>query len=264
MSEDLLKSSKPDSRFERPQVTWGPVAAVGVIFFIFFIAPLFARAIVSIYPSLKGWTLGQAQDWFKNSTAAKASFVFAVEGTSLMLLYGFLRLRKANLSMIGLVRPKLRDVGYALIGYGAYLPMLYLLAVQLIPNLFPGVDVEQKQQIGFEQTGIQSDLILIFISLVILVPITEEILIRGFLYGGLKTKLPRFLAILTASILFGIVHLQLGSGAPPLWLAAVDTFILSVVLIGLRELTGSLWASIFLHMAKNCIAFSYIFIFHLS
>ncbi len=51
-----------------------------------------------------------------------------------------------------------------------------------------------------------------------------------------------------------------GSGAAPLWLVAAETFILSLVLIGLRELTGGLWASILVHMAKNGVAFLYIFI----
>jgi len=34
-----------------------------------------------------------------------------------------------------------------------------------------------------------------------------------------------------------------------------------MVLIGLRELTGNLWAGITLHMAKNLIAFLALFIF---
>jgi len=62
--------------------------------------------------------------------------------------------------------------------------------------------------------------------------------------------------------LFGAAHLSEGGAAGPLWVGALDTAILSMVLIGLREWTGNLWAGITLHMTKNLIAFLAIFIFH--
>jgi membrane protease YdiL (CAAX protease family) len=59
--------------------------------------------------------------------------------------------------------------------------------------------------------------------------------------------------------LFGVAHLQFGSGAPLLWVAALDTFTLSIVLCYLREKTGSVWAGVFLHAIKNAIAFVALF-----
>ena len=47
--------------------------------------------------------------------------------------------------------------------------------------------------------------------------------------------------------LFAVAHLPEGGAAGPLYIAALDTFVLSLVLIYLREKTGSLWASITLH-----------------
>jgi len=55
-----------------------------------------------------------------------------------------------------------------------------------------------------------------------------------------------------------------GSGEPLLWIAALDTFILSFVLIYLKEKTGSLWPPIGLHMLKNSLAFISIFILHIT
>jgi len=55
--------------------------------------------------------------------------------------------------------------------------------------------------------------------------------------------------------------LQARSGQPLLWVAGIDTFILSLVLIYLREKTDSLYASIGLHMLKNTIAFLGLFVF---
>ena len=101
-----------------------------------------------------------------------------------------------------------------------------------------------------------------FISLVVLPPIVEEILVRGFLYTSLRKYLPRIWAVIIASALFAAAHLPEGnSGAGLLWVAAVDTFILSAVLIYLREKTDKLWASMMVHGMKNGIAFLSLFVF---
>src|SRR5262249_37045858 len=105
-----------------------------------------------------------------------------------------------------------------------------------------------------------SALWLVFISLVILPPITEEIMIRGFLFTGLRSKLSLIKAGLITSVLFAIPHLQPGSGQPLLWMAGVDTFILSLILVYLREKTGSLAASIGVHAIKNFVAFLALFV----
>ena len=44
----------------------------------------------------------------------------------------------------------------------------------------------------------------------------------------------------------------------------LDTFILSLVLIYLREKTGGLWASITLHAFKNGVAFVALFALHIK
>ena len=49
-----------------------------------------------------------------------------------------------------------------------------------------------------------------------------------------------------------------------LWVAGLDTFILSMVLVFVREKTDSLYASMGIHMVKNFLAFASLFLFHLS
>jgi membrane protease YdiL (CAAX protease family) len=123
--------------------------------------------------------------------------------------------------------------------------------------------VEQSQELGFNPVG-TVELILTFISLVILPPLVEELLMRGYLYTSLKKKLSKIAAALVTSVIFAAAHLQFGSGAPLLWVAAIDTFVLSLFLVSLREKTGGLWASMTLHATKNLIAFMSLFIFHIS
>ena len=88
----------------------------------------------------------------------------------------------------------------------------------------------------------------------VVAPISEELLFRGFLYGKLKSRKlkPLFSAIVT-SLLFGLVHGQLNVG--------IDTFILSMMMIYLLEKRQSLWVTIMLHMIKNGVAFLALFVF---
>lgn len=87
-------------------------------------------------------------------------------------------------------------------------------------------------------------------------------MVRGFLYTTLKKALKPIWAVLLTSALFAAAHLSEGGSSGLLWIGALDTFVLSLVLIYLREKTGGLWASITLHAIKNGIAFVTLFLLH--
>ncbi len=185
-----------------------------------------------------------------------------IDAAAVGLVFLFLRRRRAKAFDIGLKRPLLRDLGYVLVGYGVYF-VTYLTSVQALSGL-PGFKVEQKQELGFTPGISGSSLWLVFATLVILPPIAEEIIVRGFLYTGLRSKFKMLPAALITSLIFASAHLQAGSGNPLLWIAALDTFVLSMVLVYLREKTGSLAASMGLHALKNFIAFAALFIFKIT
>ena len=63
-------------------------------------------------------------------------------------------------------------------------------------------------------------------------------------------------------MLFAVAHLPEGGSDGPLYIAAIDTFVLSLFLVGLRERTRGIWAGMVLHASKNFIAFYYLFIRH--
>jgi uncharacterized protein len=134
--------------------------------------------------------------------------------------------------------------------------IVYLIASSLIlyaaTTYVPGFDSNQAQDTGFNQLSQQYEYVLAFITLVIVAPIAEELLFRGYLFGKLKKFFPLWIAILVTSVLFAALH-----GA---WNLALDTFALSIVMCLLRVSTGSLWAPIMLHMTKNGIAFYILFI----
>jgi membrane protease YdiL (CAAX protease family) len=134
------------------------------------------------------------------------------------------------------------------------------MALTLISHFFPGLDINQHQQIGFNNVRGTVELVLTFASLVILPPLAEEIIMRGFLYTSLRKAMPFAWAAVATSALFATAHLPEGGSAGPLYIAAIDTFVLGMVLSFLREKTGSLWAGITLHALKNGIAFVVLFV----
>lgn len=252
--------SKPALKLEeQPSLPWGPVSAIAVTLGIYFTSQIVGSLLILLYPAGLGWSQQRTSNWLEGSVVAQFLTVLIIESLALLLLWWFLKRRRAKPAQLGLVKPEWRDVGMALAGFGCY---FLVNAVSLILiGMLTSIDTNQQQELGFSTTTTGSGLMLIFISLVILPPIVEEILFRGFLYTGLASRLRKLTAALVTSVLFAVAHLQFGSGNALLWAAAVDTFILSMVLVYLREKTGSLWSPIGVHFLKNGLAFLVLFVF---
>lgn len=244
---------------------FGPVSALVITFAAFILSQVAAGVLLfGGYSLIKQKNSDQLISQFSNSTLGQFMFIVLAQIAVVGIIYWFMRFRKISFAEIGLGRaPKLNDLGHAVI-YGIGYFILTVIILGLVDKFIPAVNVNQEQQLGFESATGPFALALVFLCLVVFVPIAEEIMVRGFLYSGLRRKLTRFSAALVASILFGIAHLQLGTGAPPLYVVAIDTFVLSMVLIALREKTGSLWSGIIVHAFKNGVAFLALFIFNFS
>ncbi len=241
------------------KVRWSPLESVSVTLFMYFAGQLLGGLILYASLSVAGWHEQRITTWLSDNTVGQFLLISIIEAITIYALSRFLKRRNASLQTIGLTKkPKLSDAGRAIGGYVVYFGV-YLLVIWFVKTIVPNLDLEQRQEIGFEQVA-RTQLPLVFMSLVVLPPITEELLMRGFLYTGLRAKLPKIVAVFITSFLFAIAHLQAGSSTPLLWVAAIDTFVLSVVLIHLKEKTGTLWAPIFLHALKNGIAFIALFV----
>lgn len=245
---------------QRKTQFWNPVQTIILTAAVFLSSQVIVSLVIISLPAvILGWSTIQIESWTKTA-GGQFVFILMIESLVMLLLWGLLHLKKSSFTDIGLAWPRTKDVGLAVLGFGFYF-LLYVLIAAIAKVLFPDLNFNQEQQIGFETAQANAELIMVFISLVILPPVVEEVLARGFLYSGLKTKMPKWVATVITSIMFAIAHLQFGSGAPLLWVAAIDTFTLSLVLIYLREKTGNLGASIALHMLKNGLAFVLLFVF---
>lgn len=242
------------------KVGWSPLEAVAITITLFFVPQVLVSLLVYGYAEITQTPGEQINSFINGTPAAQFAFIALVQGLMIAALYWFLKRRKTAWSKIGWIRPRGTDILYALSGFGAYFVLYGVVIAQLVEQYLP-VDTEQRQQLGFDTSLMGPELIFVFMSLVILPPLIEEIVVRGFLFSGLKAKLAFIPAALITSIVFGAAHLQWGSDAPLLWTAAIDTFVLSMVLVYLRHKTGSLWPGIGVHFIKNGLAFLALFIF---
>ena len=162
---------------------------------------------------------------------------------------------KTNREELGLIGwPTWTDLGLAPIGFIASLIAAYILTA--IFSFFPWFNVNETQNVGFNFLISGGDRVIAFITLVIIAPIAEEIIFRGWLYGKLRAKLSMPIAMILTSLLFGILHGQ--------WNVGVNVFALSIVLCGLREVTGTIYSGIVTHMIKNAVAFFLLYVMNVG
>lgn len=254
--ESIVKKSQNK---EDKLAFWKPVPTVLLTVSVFLTSQVIGGLLILMIPAIFGMDTARSEAWL-NTVGAKFGLIILIELFVLVMLHYLLKRKKRNFKYLGLKLPKITDFIYALLALGVYFLSFVVITVA-VKAVVPGVNLEQEQQIGFDTAQQGISLVLVFLSLVVAAPFVEEVLARGFLYTGLKNGLPKWVAVIITSVLFAAAHLQFGSGAELLWIAAIDTFILSLVLIYLREITGGLGAPIMLHMMKNGIAFTLLFVF---
>lgn len=190
------------------------------------------------------------------SIFAQFCYILLAEVLAVWMVLQILRRRALGLAFIGLGRkPVWKDVVRALWGFLGFYGLMIIVTASLA-LLFPNFKTDQAQNLGFDNIRTLSDNLIAIVALVILPPLGEEVLVRGYLYSGLRASMKYAPALLATSLIFGLAHLELGSGGPLVWGAAIQTFILSIVLVHLREKSGALYAGILLHVINNAIAFS--------
>ena len=262
MSGDFSNSVIPVSGELKPKThsgAWYATLALFGVSVVYFLSQIVGGLLVYVYPTVQHWSHAKANDWLTHSVVAQFLFILFAEAFTIAALIGLLRIFGWSRRTIGLVRPKFSHIGSGVIAVVPYF-VIYLSIVAIASHFYPSLNIDQKQEIGFTNPRGLLELTLTFISLVVLPPLVEEIMMRGFLYSGLRKAFPKIISALIVSSLFGIAHLAEGGNAGPLWIGALDTFALSLVLVYLREATGNLWAGITLHAVKNGIAFASLFI----
>lgn len=251
---------EPTDETRPAQSRLSPLIAAVAVVVIFFGAQIVGVNLAALLGMLGGRDESQLLDWLSNDTLGRSITLTLVAATGVAAVSWLLRWTRTAPQAIGLKKPQLLDVGRALIGYGWYF-LIFLVTMTIVGELITQVDLNQQQQLGFDRTATDGlTLLLTGASLVLLPAFYEELLVRGVLFSGLRKKLSFVATALVVSLTFAAAHLEWGSGMALNWAAAIDTFVLSMVLVYLREKTDSLWPAIFLHGIKNLVAFTLVFV----
>lgn len=184
-----------------------------------------------------------------------ASVLIGTASYALMLLIligipALLTRRALTLKDVALTRlVEWRDYVIAIAGFVVYI--LLATVVMQLASYLPWVDIEQAQETGISSPS-APDLALAFMLFVVIAPIVEEVIFRGYLYAKVRKNLSAWATIIIVSVLFGAAHMQ--------WNVGINVFVLSIVMCVGREMTGSIWPGILMHMLKNGLAFYFLFI----
>jgi membrane protease YdiL (CAAX protease family) len=237
---------------DKPINLGSPIWVVFVTIVIFLVSQILVAPVVLIVG--KAIFAPHSSLNLDDSAAAQFFFILAAEAAAALIAIRVVKNRRLSLATIGLGRhPLWRDLKLGALGFAAVYGLLIITSI-IISIFAPNINSEQ-QNIGFNHISTHADNVFAFISLVILPPLGEEILVRGYLFSGLRMAWRFWPAAVVTSLFFGIAHLEFGSGGPLVWAAAIDTCLLSVILCFLRERTGALYAGMLVHMVNNLIAF---------
>jgi membrane protease YdiL (CAAX protease family) len=143
----------------------------------------------------------------------------------------------------------IREGAFGAIGYLAGLPLLALgfMATLLILRL-TGMELEQGihpiAPVLQEARTSPIDVLVILVFAVVLAPLIEELMFRGFFYNALRARFAAPGAIILSAALFAGIHPQGWIGLPPL-------LAVGVMLGVLREWRGSIRACVVAHALNN-------------
>lgn len=147
-----------------------------------------------------------------------------------------------------------RAIGLGVLAVFVALPQAYVLAELIRMALLAIFGPIAEQQVAVLYMRAMRAYPLFFAYLVVIVvvvvPMCEELLFRGFLLGWLRRHLNRQPAIWLSALIFGLIHFSLAQGVAN-WHILPPLVLLGWYLGHLYERSGSLWAPIALHVCFN-------------
>ncbi len=139
-----------------------------------------------------------------------------------------------------------RTIGVALLALLVTLPIVFAAAAGfnrfVLEPYWPDLGAQEAVKLFMTSSDLGLRIALI-ISAVIVAPLAEELLFRGFLYPAIKRFTDPVFAMLCTALLFAAVHNNLP--------ALVPLFILGIAFAIVYEYSGSLWTPIWMHALFN-------------
>ncbi len=203
-------------------VGWGLLMSLGLILLLALVSEFVRRLDNPIDPSL-----------------------VVVFGTALLLIpVWYFTIHKYGASWGDLGLRRFRPTA---VGMGCGLMLLFFLANMVYGAILALFDLQIQPDIErlFEGSSLPG---LLFFGGVIVAPLVEEIVFRGFVFPGLSRRWDWRVGLVGSAFLFALAHIILTSILP--------IFILGVIFAFLYQLSGSIWPAILMHMLTNSLALS--------
>lgn len=159
----------------------------------------------------------------------------------LALLFARVRQGLPLRDYFALRRPRARATVWWTLAVCAFVFLSESVLTWLGQPLVPEVMVDVYRSAGFKP--------LLWFALVVAAPVTEEVVMRGFLFVGIQqSQLGAPGAILITAALWAVMHVQYDA-------LGISTIFLAGILLGLARLrSGSIWLCMLLHAVINLIA----------
>lgn len=160
-----------------------------------------------------------------------------------MVIFLLLLTKKNNFKIDLLVNISFQGILLALVCAGLFYIILDKGLDPVFERIFPASE-ESYQQI---LQSLSSAPVISLIQVCVLAPIIEEILMRGFLLGGLSLYYGKTAALFISAFLFALLHFNM--------VQTLSAFICGIILGLLYLHTGSIFCCILAHMGYNLISY---------
>ncbi len=223
----------PASAVAAPQ-PWGSARVFAGIVALLVVVSIEVAIVSAFDPSLEG-------------VATKLVLQALLAGTLVAVAFAMASTRdhRVGAEELGLTRPRPGALRLAAGAYIAY--FVFALAYSQI------VSPHQKdltRDLGYGHSVLAS--IVAGVLIVAAAPVSEEIFFRGFLFGGLRNRMPVIAAALTSAVIFGAFHYTGTSSLTVIPQLAA----LGLVLAWLYHRSGSILPTIAIHLMNNALAFA--------
>ncbi len=177
-------------------------------------------------------------------TSFALAIIDGVGALALVMLY--LRRYKAGWPAIGWRRfNPVRAIAYLLAIFIVFAVVINMV-LWFVSLIDPSFQANEPQQNDFLASASSHPLIAL-VALVVIPPIIEETVFRGFIFPALSKRWGLILGAVGSSVLFGLAHLQAN--------VSIYTFLLGLLLCFMYTRLKSIVPGIALHMLNNYLAF---------
>ncbi len=237
---------------QQKTAVWGPLAT-GVFFFLIYAALGLSQTFAMFFSAgedmmAEDMSEEMGFEHLMNSGSVTAWSLGIGSIVCILLVLVVIKLKSGSVikEYLALHAISLKDT-LKWLGFGLLFMIFVQLAFSVIPSYF-GYTADMGGDAGAEYSSTDS-LIFFYLAVVVLTPLFEEVLFRGFLFKGL---LPTFLGengtIIVTALVFAMIHMQYDA------LLMMNVFSVGLFFGYARAKSGSLFAPLAVHVMFNLLA----------